>query len=251
MKTLLFILCWASATHVALAQLTDTARIQYRLALMGNIAKGNIDRVILNSEATGAYVGRGWGLSSRNTYFYFANRGIQADADFLSRNFVYLVPRRPLYPYLMYWQESNFRRKIDRRYQVGAGGSYAFVRTKNHRMKASLSLTHEATTFAGSRFAGNTDTTSSRIQRNRVTLRWIGSHAWKSGVLKISYEVWSQLALDHRPEPRLYGEMNLDLPLVSHLTFRTTLLYAYEDLVYEQVKKQDFTMLLGLSYAYK
>jgi glucose-6-phosphate isomerase len=251
MRKLLFLLLAASVSQKTLAQLTDTARIQYRLALTGNIAKGNIDRVIVNSELMAALVNRRWGASSRNTYFYFANRGLKADADFLSRNFVYLAPKNKIYPYAMYWREGNFRRKIDSRYQIGVGGSYVFLQKAAHRMKASLSLTHEATTFVGNKFEGNTDTTASRIRANRATVRLIGFHAFKTNTLKVSYEFWNQLALSGGLEPRFYGEVNLDLPLVKHFNFRTTFLYAYENRVYEKVKQQDFTVLLGVTYAYK
>ncbi len=233
------------------AQLTDTTKVQYRLSASGNIAKGNIDRVILNSEASGAFVNDKWGISSRNTFFYFENREVKADADFLSRNFIYVTPKRRLYPYLMFWQESNFRRKIEGRYQAGFGGSYSLLQNDGSRMKLSLSLTHEETRFVRGKFEGNTDTTSNRVRLNRLTLRLVGTHTFKSSNAKVSYEIWEQTALRSRLEPRFYGELNLDIPIIKHLSFRTTLLYAYEDRVYERVKEQDLTILFGITFSHR
>jgi Protein of unknown function, DUF481 len=237
-------------TFKAHAQLSDTTKIQYRLAISGNIMKGNIERVLLNNEASFAYVNPKWGLSSRNTYFYFENAQRQYDGDFASKNFVYLNPKNKFYPYVMAWYESNFRRKIDRRYQIGAGGSYVLIQKPASRMKVSLTLTNEETTFIGSTFEGNTDPNNRKLNLYRYTVRLIGTHTLPSK-MRISYEFWGQNAFRSNADPRFYGEFNVDFPIVKKLNFRTTALYAFENKVYEKIKQEDFSLLFGLTYSYK
>jgi Protein of unknown function, DUF481 len=232
------------------AQLTDTARVQYRVAVSGNVANGNIERIILNNEVSFGYVGNAWGLSSRNTYFYFENAARKLDSDFLSRNFIYLRPKQKLYPYLMAWYESNYRRKIDYRYQLGVGVSYVLAAKAANRVKASVTLTNEETGFVGPAFEGNPDPANRKINLYRYTLRLMGSHTLPTHT-KISYELWGQNAFRTQPDPRLYGELTLDFPIAKRLSFRTTALYAFEKKVYSQVKQEDFTLLFGVTYGHK
>jgi hypothetical protein len=246
-KLLIFLILFTFKAH---AQLSDTTKIQYRLAISGNVAKGNIERVLLNNEASFAYVSPKWGLSSRNTYFYFENAQKQYDGDFASKNFIYLNPKSKFYPYAMAWYESNFRRKIDSRFQIGLGGSYVLLQKPASRMKASLTLSNEETTFVGSNFEGNIDPTNRKINLYRYTFRFIGTHTLPSK-MRISYEFWEQNAFSANIDPRFYGELNIDFPIAKKLNFRITALYAFENKVYQNIKQEDFSLLFGITYSYK
>jgi Protein of unknown function, DUF481 len=230
------------------AQLTDTATYQYRISAAGNLALGNVQRFIFNGEAMFARVHKTWGLSTRNLFFYFDNRKMRLDNDLASRNFFYRYPKKRLYPFLMVWYEKNFRRKIDYRYQLGVGGSYALVLKPAATAKVSLTFTREETAFFNNNFKDNAAINNRKDAIFRYTARLTGTKLFTESKLKIGYEAWGQFGIAGKAYPRIYSELNIDFPIVKKLNFRTSAIYGYEERIHNLTKQNDFLLLFGLSF---
>ena len=50
--------------------------------------------------------------------------GNRAENDWSNRNFFYLWPEKTVYPFVMHWLETGYRRKIDMRNQAGIGATW-------------------------------------------------------------------------------------------------------------------------------
>lgn len=102
----------------------DTLGWQIKLSASCSLLDGNVARFLLVNRLEASYVDRSWGMSIRNDYQYGTTRYNITENDFISYNFLYVTPLKKVYPYLMGIVETNYRRKIQFRYQLGAGVSY-------------------------------------------------------------------------------------------------------------------------------
>lgn len=226
----------------------DTARWQYLLSLNGTVLTGNVSRTLVLGTAELRHVTERWGAYSGNTYQFGTFGGRRTEDDLISRNFLYLFPKRRWYPYQMTWLERNLRRRIDFRYQVGIGATVVAVRQAQHLLKLSATGTYEETLFNGTAFTDFDNGGSDRIGTWRLTGRIFGwSRLGKDGLL-LRYEYWIQPSLEERKNFRYHLEASLSLPLGRRLSLRTAVNYSHESIVLQGVRQDDLLWVFGLSF---
>ena len=225
-----------------MAQLTDidTVGFQLRLSSQGSLLTGNVERLLLMPAVEIALVRETWGAKTSNTYQYgtFAKR--KTEDDVVSRNFIYLFPKSSFYPYLMIWLERNFRRGIDFRYQSGVGASYVLFTEQSYRLKLSLTLTREKSTFK----------TRLTLATTRLTTRLLGKHILFDGALRLRYELWIQPSLEDSKNLRSHADGVLEVPLSKHLSLLLSLNFTRESIVLPGVRENDALLLFGFSLLY-
>jgi hypothetical protein len=227
---------------------SDTLPWQYELAATFFITKGNVDRSLAKTDVAMRHVEQSWGFASTNTHLYGSFKGVATERDLLSKNFFYLSPKRRFYPYLMGWFETNLRRKIDFRYQVGPGASYVVLRKALNIIRISSTLTYEHTNFKGNIFENAPDQTREIFQTWRLTGRLYGEHFIASNKLILQYELWYQPSLEDDNNYRYHADGALKAPIVKKLSLKLSLNYTYENVVLEGVKNRDLYWTIGFSF---
>ncbi|MFN7120270.1 MAG: DUF481 domain-containing protein, partial [Saprospiraceae bacterium] len=168
--------------------------------------------------------------------------------DIISRNFIYLYPKKRVYPYQMSWLERNWRRKIDFRYQVGLGGTWVVIRQNKQLLKLSLTGTYESTDFRAKNFENYADTSSNKINTWRATLRVFGNHINKNNTLRLRYEIWLQPSLENPDNFRYHAESALSVPLTKQLSLQTAVNYSFENIVIKGIRQRDLIWTFGAAF---
>jgi Protein of unknown function, DUF481 len=247
MKIILLIFLTMITTQ-SLAQLneSDSIRWQIKFNSTTSVLDGNVARTLLLNRVELAHANHNWGISTRNDYQYGLTRYVLTENDVISYNFFYLKPWSKIYPYIMGLLETNLRRKIDFRYQIGPGVSWNVVDKNRSLVKLSLTGTYENTRYGGTLFDEEVFNGSNVIETWRVTGRIFGKHSLKSKV-RISYEFWWQQSLNEQVNYRYHTEEAIEFPVTKHIAFRTAVRYSYENIELVGLKPYDLFWTYGLT----
>jgi Protein of unknown function, DUF481 len=225
---------------------SDSIRWQLKFNSTASVLDGNVARTLLLNRFEVAHANKKWGISTRNDYQYGRTRYILTENDVISYNFIYLKPLAKVYPYFMGLVETNLRRRIDFRYQVGPGVSWNVVNDKSSLLKLSITGTYENTRYNGSVFDDDKYNGSNTIETWRATGRVFGRHVLKSK-LKFTYEFWWQQSLSEQVNYRFHTEEAIELPITKHIAFRTAVRYSYENIELVGLKPFDLLWTYGLT----
>lgn len=235
----------------ALAQLneSDTTLVQVRASLTGTIQQGNVDVTTVRGKLdfTLSPV-RDWVFKSQNSSLYQSFYATKADNDLFSRNYVYFRPWQRVYPFGIGYVSTNFRRRIDVRYFIGAGSSVQLVNSRQHVLKASAGAVYEETRFSATAFTEAAYNGSSTIALWRATT-WLGGwHYLLGNHLRLYYDAFWQPAFSDGANYRWQFDVGFDFPIWRGLAFNALYTYTHENVVVTQVKADDKILTVGLSY---
>ena len=154
MKSRITLLLCLFFSHAAVAQLNESDSIHWQVKFnsTASVLDGNVARTLLLNRIEVAHANKNWGVSTRNDYQYGLTRYVLTENDIISYNFFYLKPLNKIYPYFMGLVETNLRRKIDFRYQVGPGVSWNVINKKTSMLKLSATGTYENTRYLVKKF---------------------------------------------------------------------------------------------------
>ncbi len=249
MKYLLTTLLLGAWVQLSWAQLkdSDTLRWGYRLTAQSSLSTGNVDRWLVLGGAEALGVGRVVGFKSSNDYRYGTFGARVTENDWSSRNFVYLHPRRRLYPYAMGLIEGLERRAIELRYQLGVGVTYVVLRQAKHVIRVSATPVFEASHYRRAQFNREALTDDERWNSWRLTARMAGQHQFTAGV-RLSYELWAQPSLSRGADTRALSDVSLTWAFGKRLALRTTHQLSYDQIVQVGYKSLDSFWLIGLQW---
>jgi Protein of unknown function, DUF481 len=225
----------------------DTLNWQVKFSASSSLLDGNVARFLLLNSFEIAYAKPNFGMTSRNDYQYGTTRHIKSENDFVSRNFFYVNPLRKIRPYLMVTTETNYRRKIEFRYQVGLGISIKIAEKNNNLFRMAFGTTYERTRFGGMNFEKLNDTLSNILTAWRATGRVYGKQQVFKSKLKLTYEFWWQQSINDIDDYRFHNEDALEIPLSKIFNFRTSFRYSYENIRIKGLKPYDLFWTFGLS----
>jgi hypothetical protein len=256
MRTPLIILCLAVVllfADTASAQIneSDTAVFQSRISFTGNYQSGNVEILTLRTKAELL-----WAplpdlvFKSQNNSLYQNIYAVKADNDLFSRNYLYFSPHRKIYPYLIGYISSNYRRKIDFRYFAGAGLTVQLLRNQKQLLKLSGNLVYEKTVFADTVFNDAHYNGLSRQSLFRATAYMNGWVLLFQKKLRLAYDVYWQPALSRISNNRLSAEITADIPLYHGLSFTLLHRWTNETVVVRRVQSNDQLLTWGLSYQF-
>lgn len=243
---ILFLAVFNNAT----AQLAerDTARWGYSLATSGMLITGNVERFLWTSTGELRHVQPVWGFITTNTYQYGTIFNNKTEDDIISKNFIYLHPKKRWYPYQMTWLERNWRRKIDHRYQIGLGSTWIAIRKSKHILKLSLTGTYESTNFRGDQFENYPDGETNTINTWRATMRIFGNNVIGKSNLRLRYEAWVQPSVEDADNFRYHLEGVVSLPVGARFSLQSAVNHSFEHVVLEGVRQRDLIWTFGVSF---
>jgi hypothetical protein len=251
-RRLLIVFFSVITTPLIHAQLleSDTSKCYFRSESGLNWSGGNIERLLVRADIQVKHVDTTWGFVTYHNYMYGNWGKMTTENDYLSRNFLYLLPKRRLYPYMMVWLERNFRRRIDYRYQVGPGVTGVLLRKPKVLLKLSTTATYEATDFTPNVILSDGSSAISPVNVWRLTARAYGKLTPFNAPLHIGYEFWFQQSLAHSQNYRYNVEGLAEYRWAKHIAFKSQISLSHEQLTFRSFKKTDWYWTLGFSYTH-
>lgn len=227
---------------------SDTLNLKANLSLTGFWQSGNVETLIFRAKSeVSVRPWKKWVFKTSNSYVYQEFGKEKADEDILSLNFLYFNPEKPVYPLLLGFISTNFRRKIDLRSLVGAGVTFQVWKKEKSWLKFSLSSEYEQTNFNQVIFNKSEYDGSNSIDTFRATL-WINGkyHLFKGKVI-LGHESYFQPSLERSNNFRWRSDVSLELPIWKFLSFKTNYLNTFESIVIENQKQEDRFLTFGLT----
>lgn len=227
---------------------SDTLNTKASLALTGFWQEGNVETVIFRAQSEFSF--KPWKKSvfkTNNSYVYQEFGDQKADEDILSLNFLYLNPDKTIHPFLLGFVSTNYRRKIDLRYLLGAGVTYQILQNKKQWLKISVSSEYEQTDFSQAIFNRSGYDQDHSINTIRGTI-WVSGryHLFEENVI-LTHESYYQPSLEKANNFRWRADIGLELPIWKYLNFKINYLQTFESVVIEGQNQQDRFLTFGFS----
>lgn len=248
MKKALFFISLLPLSILAQVNESDSVKLKADLSLTGVFQGGNVQTVIFRAKSEASYrPWKKWVVKTINSYVYQEFGRVKADEDILSLNFLYFNPERKIYPLILAFISTNFRREIDLRSLLGAGFTYQILSKGDNWLKVSLSSEYEQTDFNSTRFNRDEFDGNTEINTFRGTI-WInGKYHLLNKKLILSHESYFQPSLEQSNNYRWQADLGLELPISKRLNFKINYLHTFESIVVEGQVEEDRFLTFGFT----
>jgi hypothetical protein len=227
---------------------SDTLNLKAKLSLTGFFQGGNVQTFIFRARTDLSFKpSKKLVFKTQNSYVYQEFGKEKADEDILSLNFLYFNPQRKIYPLLLAFVSTNFRREIDLRSIFGAGVSFQLYEVEKDWLKFSVTSEYEQTRFNRTLFNLTEYNGDESINTLRGTI-WLSGkyHLFKNKVI-INHESYYQPSLENSNNYRWQADLGLELPLWKFLNFKINYLHTFESIVIENQKREDSILSFGFT----
>ncbi|MFY0602679.1 MAG: DUF481 domain-containing protein [Flavobacteriaceae bacterium] len=248
MKKLLYLFLFLPVFLSAQINESDTLNFKANISLTGFWQAGNVETLIFRAKSDLSFKPwKKWVFKTQNSYVYQAFGKEKADEDILSLNFLYLNPERKIYPFILGFMSTNFRREIDLRYLLGGGATFQILNDEKHWLKVSVSSEYEHTSFSKTNFNRPEYNGNRSINTSRGTI-WINGkyHLFKNKLI-LSHESYFQLSLEQSNNYRWQGDINVEFPIWKFLNFKINYRQTFESIVIEDQKQGDKFLTFGFT----
>jgi hypothetical protein len=227
---------------------SDTLPLKARLGITGIWQGGNVETVIFRAKSDISCIPfRRWVFKTQNSYVYQAFGGQKADEDILSLNFLYFNPQKRIYPLLLGFASTNFRREIDLRILLGTGITFQLLDKPHAWLKVAVSTEYEQTNFGRKTFNRMGYNGSSEINTLRGTFWVNGRYALFQKQLVFTHEFYIQPSLEQADNFRWQADLALELPLWKYLNFKVNYLHTFESIVISNQQQEDHILTFGFT----
>lgn len=248
MKKILYLFLFILLVFSAQINESDTLNLKAKLALTGFWQDGNVETLIFRAKSDLSFkISKPLVFKTQNSYVYQEFGKVKADEDILSLNFLYFNPDKKIYPLLLGFVSTNYRREIDLRYLVGAGVTFQILKHKKSWLKLAVSSEYEKTNFQESNFNRSAYDGDESIQTARGTV-WVNGkwHLFKEKVI-INHEFYVQPSLEQSDNYRWQADLGLELPVWKYLNFKINYLHTFESIVIENQVQEDSMLTFGFT----
>ena len=226
----------------------DSLRVKASLSLTGFFQGGNVETIIFRAKTDlKIKLWENSEFSNVNSYVYQEFGREKADEDVLSLNFLSFHTDKRLYPFVLGFVSTNFRRQIDLRYLLGAGVTYQLMKKEKNSIKFSISSEFEQTDYVSDTFNISEYDGEPSINTFRGTFWLTGKHELFKDKLVFKYEGFFQPSLEQSNNYRWRADLSTELPIWDFLSFKINYLYTYENLVIQEQKRHDSFLTFGFT----
>ncbi len=249
MKKLFFLfIIFFSITINAQINESDTLNIKASISLTGLYQGGNVETIIFRAKSDFSFIPlKNWVFKNQNSYVYQAFNKEKADEDILSLNFLYLNPDRKIYPFILGFVSTNFRREIDLRYLFGTGVTFQILEKKKNWLKLSLSTEYENTHYNKTTFNYVKFNGENSINTFRGTIWMNGKYFLFKEKVILNHEVYVQPSLEQEKNYRWQADVGLEFPIWKYLNFKINYRHTFESLVIENQEQEDRFLTFGFT----
>jgi len=248
MKNVLYVFLLFPILLSAQLNESDTLKVKANLSLTGFWQSGNVETLIFRAKSDVSFIPwKKWVFKTTNSYVYQEFGKEKADEDILSLNFLYLNPQRKIYPFVLGFVSTNFRREIDLRFLVGAGATFQILKKEKDWLKLSLSSEYEQTDFSETDFNISDYDGENDINTLRGTVWLNGKYHLFKNKLIVTHESYFQPSLEEGNNFRWRADLGIELPIWKFLNFKVNYLRTFESIVIEGQKREDQFLTFGLT----
>tara|TARA_R110001632_G_scaffold179993_4_gene299983 strand:+ start:1070 stop:1828 length:759 start_codon:yes stop_codon:yes gene_type:complete len=248
MKKIVFIFLIFPVFLSAQINESDTLKLKASLSLTGFYQGGNVETFIFRAKTDVSFIPwKNWVFKNQNSYVYQAFGKEKADEDILSLNFLYLNPERKIYPFLLGFVSTNFRREIDLRYLVGAGVTFQVHNKKEDWLKISISSEYENTDFSTTNFNFTEYNGSQSINTMRSTIWLNGKYSLFKNKMILNHESYFQPSLEEGNNYRWQADIGLEFPVWKYVNFKVNYRHTFESIVVVNQQQQDRFLTAGFT----
>ncbi|MEL7144754.1 MAG: DUF481 domain-containing protein [Bacteroidota bacterium] len=248
MKRILCVLLLSPLLLSAQINESDSLKIKADLSLTGIFQSGNVETIILRAKSGITYRPlKKWVAKTQNSYVYQEFGRTKADADFLSLNFLYFNPQKKVYPQVLGFVSTNFRREISLRSLIGAGVTFQVFQEDKNYLKFSVTSEYEQTNFRNTDFNVDLYDGLDEINTLRATLWVNGKYYLLNKKMIISHESYIQPSLEDSDNYRWQVDLALEFPLWKFLNFKVNYLRTFESIVVQDQQQGDEFMTFGFT----
>ena len=248
MKKLLILLVLFPILLSAQMNESDSLNFKANLSLTGFWQGGNVETVIFRAKSALSFrPWKKWVFKTTNSYVYQEFGREKADEDILSLNFLYLNPERKIYPLVLGFASTNFRRDIDLRYLLGTGITVQVLNKEDNWLKFSLTSEYEQTDFGSDDFNRSEFEGSSSINTFRATLWVNGKYQLFKKKAIVTLESYFQPSLEQSSNFRWQADLGLELPVWKFLNFKINYLNTFESVVIADQEQEDRFLTFGFT----
>lgn len=227
---------------------SDTLNVKASLSLTGFYQGGNVETLIFRAKSDFSFKPwKKWVYKNQNSYVYQAFNKEKADEDILTLNFLYLNPDRKIYPFVLGFVSTNFRREIELRSLVGAGTTFQIFNKEAYWLKLSLSSEYEQTRFSQTDFSYDEYDNQENIRTFRGTIWMNGKYQMFKKKVILNHEIYFQPSLEDSNNFRWQADVGLELPVWKYLNFKINYRHTFESIVIENQKQKDNMLTFGFT----
>ena len=227
---------------------SDSLKIKADLSLTGFWQGGNVETLIFRAKSGVTYKPwEKWVVKTQNSYVYQEFGKVKADADFLSLNFLYFNPEKKVYPQLLGFLSTNFRREINARSLLGGGITIQIYKKDKNWLKCSVTSEYEQTNFNNTNFNVNAYDGNDEINTWRGTIWVSGKYYLFKDKLILSHESYVQPSLEESNNYRWQADVGLEIPVWKFLNFKVNYLHSFESIVVQNQKREDQFLTFGFT----
>ena len=248
MKKIVFIFLIFPVFLSAQINESDTLKLKASLSLTGFYQGGNVETFIFRAKTDVSFIPwKNWVFKNQNSYVYQAFGKDKADEDILSLNFLYLNPDRKIYPFVLGFVSTNFRREIDLRYLVGAGVTFQVHNKKEDWLKISISSEYENTDFSTTNFNFSEYNGSQSINTMRSTIWLNGKYSLFKNKMILNHESYFKTSLEEGNNYRWQADIGLEFPVWKYVNFKVNYRHTFESIVVVNQQQQDRFLTAGFT----
>lgn len=248
MKNLAYFFLFFPFFLIAQINESDSLNLKANLSLTGFWQSGNVETLIFRAKSDFSFKPyKNWVFKTKNSYIYQEFGKVKADEDILSLNFLYFNPKRKIYPLVLGFVSTNFRREIDIRSLFGAGVTFQILKKNKDWLKLSITSEYEQTRFKKNIFNRSEYNGNESINTLRSTLWVNGKYYLIKDKIILSHESYFQPSLEKGNNFRWRTDLALEFPIWKFLSFKVNYLHAFESIVIENQKQEDQFLTFGLS----
>ena len=248
MKKVLYCLLFFPILLSAQINESDTLSVKASLSITGFYQGGNVETLIFRAKSDFSFKPwKKWVFKNQNSYIFQEFGKEKADEDILSLNFLYLNPKRKIYPFVLGFVSTNFRREIDLRSLFGAGATIQILDKKDNWLKFSLSSEYEHTSFSKTNFNYSEYDGNKAINTLRGTIWVNGKYYVLKKKIILNHEIYFQPSLERNNNFRWQGDVGLEFPVWKYLNFKINYRHTFESIVIENQKQEDRFLTFGFT----
>jgi len=248
MRIIISLLLLFSLSVQAQKTQNDSLSFKADLSLTGLYQGGNVETIIFRAKSKMTFKPlKKWEFKTQNSYVYQEFGKTKADEDVLSLNFLHFNPEKRIYPLVLGFFSTNFRREIDYRYLTGAGVTLKLFEKENNWLKFALSSEYENTRFDNTDFNIDQYDGSEELSTFRGTIWLNGKHEIFKKKLIFKHEFFYQPSLEESNNYRWQADLALEIPVWKFLDFKINYLHTFESIVVEGQKEEDQFLTFGFT----
>lgn len=205
----------------------------------GMLLTGNVNRALATLRSDQSLASQLFELDAMQTYTYGEQDLIKKENDGLATLNVVLYPENVLQGLVFGTGEFSFSRRIDQRWQIGAGGKTVLMNGPDNVLKFSAVALYDYTRY--------TDATRSSL---RFSARLKGRHELAPGRLRFLHETYFQPAFADLKDLRWRTYLSLEAPVFTHLSMGLGFRFWHETIVAATRKQNDLQWTVDVSYGW-